>query len=747
MQIATAYIELRIDRKNAEKDAKDAATSIRQSFTDLFKAAAFTKGMQEAVSAASNLQQAAGATEAVFGTASKAVDDFAKTSAESFGISERGARELTAQLGALLKGFGFTRDEAAASSVEIAKIGADLSAAFGGKPEEAVAALGGALRGEFDPLERFGVSLTAASVAAKAVELGLAKSTSTVDAHSKATAALALIQEQSADVAGQFGREINTAAGQQAVATAKAEDAAASFGEVLLPIYTRVVKVVGDVAGVFGDLPAPVQTAVVAMAGLLFLSGPIGTLVGVFKDLSGAIAKVGISAGTQMSALALLAVPIAAMSLRAKELAKSNQEMIDSFAELGRATDAELFNEFALSLGKAAIAGEDTDSALTKLAETNLEAAKRVYEYGRAQQEAGQLTSDQVAVIDQLGTAIVAEDTARANQKATIDEHTAALDTNTESTVNAAAASREQTSVIETAAEATRENAKTAAAAATTQKAASDKITEAFGRNSDAADNVLQSIRDLYDEMLGQVDTQRAYERSVDDSEEALATYVETLKSHKKTSEEATDAARDTADQLIDTAKAYAASKGAADGSKTSIDLMIQSLFVQATKLSEGDPLRQNLLAYIAELQKIPASIDTQINLSVTGKTVTSDGRIVGIGTPKLGQAPVKSAAGRYVPAGSNLLTTVAEPGAGAEVILPLKDRNRLVELLGMPQVAGPIADALGADGGAAGGSSGSSGGMRSSAPIYIVVEGTPLRAVVAARDQELIYDVLAGAR
>ncbi|MGE0136544.1 MAG: hypothetical protein AB7R77_01860 [Ilumatobacteraceae bacterium] len=55
----------------------------------------------------------------------------------------------------------------------------------------------------------------------------------------------------------------------------------------------------------------------------------------------------------------------------------------------------------------------------------------------------------------------------------------------------------------------------------------------------------------------------------------------------------------------------------------------------------------------------------------------------------------MESAAGRYVPANSNLLTTVAEPGAGPEVILPLNNRSRLQQLLSLPEVAGPLGAAF----------------------------------------------------
>jgi hypothetical protein len=330
MRLATAFVEVRPDtkafkadlQKQTEADARDVGKTLGQALAG----GAFIAGAKRAVDAASSLQQAVGGTSAVFGESADSVEDWAQRADEAAGLSERAARELTSQIGGLLKGFGFTNDEAADLSVTLATLGADLAATFGGKPEEAVQALGAALRGETDPLERFGIALNQTLVNQKAVELGLAASTSAVDQNAKAQATLALITERSADAQGQFAREADTAAGQAAISAAKAENAAADLGENLLPIYTKLAEVVGSVADVFGSLPEPVQTAVIALAGVAALSGPVkaaseavGTLATITRtalsrgldtaakgafDLAGNLGKVSLGAGGLGIALA-----------------------------------------------------------------------------------------------------------------------------------------------------------------------------------------------------------------------------------------------------------------------------------------------------------------------------------------------------------------------------------------------------------------------------------------------------------
>lgn len=277
--LAERFVTIRPDTKNfradLERDTSRDVAAVGKTLAAALAGGAFLAGAKKATDAASNLQQAVGGTAAVFGESQDAIDDWAKGAAESAGLSERAARELTSSLGGLLKGFGFTESEAADLSITLAGLGADLAATFGGNPEEAVQALGAALRGETDPLERFGIALNQTLVNQKAVELGLAASTSAVDQNAKAQATLALITERSADAQGQFARESETAAGQAAISAAKAENAAADLGENLLPIYTKISEIVGTVADAFGALPEPVQTALIALGGIAALSGPV----------------------------------------------------------------------------------------------------------------------------------------------------------------------------------------------------------------------------------------------------------------------------------------------------------------------------------------------------------------------------------------------------------------------------------------------------------------------------------------
>ena len=228
-------------------------------------------GLFKAGQSAADLEQAVGGTEAVFKDTSGVIDAFAKDAAQSFGLSERAAREATTSIGGQLKGLGFDVDEAAEKSIELTGVAADLAATYGGTTAEAVQALGAAFRGEADPAERFNLFLNQNRVNAEAVALGLAETTSQVDANAKAQATLSLITKQSADAQGQFARETDSASGSMAIANAEFENAKAALGQSVAPI-------IGDIATKLGGLAEGFSKANEASGGLVSKLATFGTL-------------------------------------------------------------------------------------------------------------------------------------------------------------------------------------------------------------------------------------------------------------------------------------------------------------------------------------------------------------------------------------------------------------------------------------------------------------------------------------
>jgi hypothetical protein len=203
---------------------------------------------------ASNLQQAMGAVDSVFGDSADTIERWADTAGEAAGLSRRQVSEMAAVVGAQLQGMGFELEESAALTVELQQRAADLAATFGGTTEEAIQSISSLLRGERDPIEKYGVSVKQVDINARIAALGLDTSTAAAKKNAEAIAAMQLLMESTAKTEGQFARETESLAGTQQRLSANLENIRATIGTALLPQVAAVAERLNQ--AVTDNLPA-----------------------------------------------------------------------------------------------------------------------------------------------------------------------------------------------------------------------------------------------------------------------------------------------------------------------------------------------------------------------------------------------------------------------------------------------------------------------------------------------------------
>lgn len=200
----------------------------------------------KAVKAASELQQNMGAMQSVFKGSAAQMEKWASTAASTVGLAESEYAGLATVLGSQLKNMGVAQEQLGGQTNKLITLGADLAAQFGGSTSDAVSALSSLLRGERDPIERYGVSINEAAVKAKMAEMGLSSLTGEAAKNAKLSATLALLYDQTADAAGAFTRESTTLAGAQQRLSAGTENLYATLGTSLLPAVTAVTAALGS---------------------------------------------------------------------------------------------------------------------------------------------------------------------------------------------------------------------------------------------------------------------------------------------------------------------------------------------------------------------------------------------------------------------------------------------------------------------------------------------------------------------
>lgn len=198
------------------------------------------------VRAASDLQQSIGGVDAVFKENAKQVHAWASSAAKDMGLSKDAYNTAATAIGTTLKNAGIPMEELGGRTNNLIGLAGDLSATFGGDVAGATAAMGSALRGEFEPLRAYGISLSQADINARALVDSGKANVDQLTKEEKALATQALMYEQSADAQGAFARESNTLAGQSERLKAGFENIKAQLGTYLLPVLTTVVAYLSD---------------------------------------------------------------------------------------------------------------------------------------------------------------------------------------------------------------------------------------------------------------------------------------------------------------------------------------------------------------------------------------------------------------------------------------------------------------------------------------------------------------------
>lgn len=202
--------------------------------------AAAVKFGVDSVQAASAAQQSIGATETVFGRYARTVIRESDRAAQRMGLSANEYRELANTAGAMLQNAGIPLRKTADLTAKLNQRAADVAATFGGPTSDAMQAFTALLRGETDPIERYGVSIKESDIQARLAAKGLDKLTGSALNQAKQQERLALLFEQTEKSAGQFRRESGTLAGQQARLSASFENMQAKIGKLLLPMFTSL---------------------------------------------------------------------------------------------------------------------------------------------------------------------------------------------------------------------------------------------------------------------------------------------------------------------------------------------------------------------------------------------------------------------------------------------------------------------------------------------------------------------------
>jgi hypothetical protein len=295
---------------------------------------AIVTGGFKAAQAASDFNETVSKSGVIFGKASTEIKAFADTAAQSLGLSKQAALDASATMGIFGKSAGLAGTDLSNFSIEMVKLSGDLASFHNANPADVALALGAALRGEAEPIRKFGVLLNDAAVKAQAMKMGLYDGTGALDAQAKVLATQKIILQQTSDAQGDFARTSEGAANQQRILKAQVDNAKISIGQAFLPILEAVLPVlvtfataIGNNTDAFIAFVAVIGTIsgaiVLAKAGMMLYKAAAIITTGVNFALATSFTAVQVATGIGIIAVA---AGVAAFALYTKKMNAARKE-------------------------------------------------------------------------------------------------------------------------------------------------------------------------------------------------------------------------------------------------------------------------------------------------------------------------------------------------------------------------------------------------------------------------------------
>lgn len=203
----------------------------------------------DSISKASDLNETTSKIEQIFGASNKEVLKFADNADVAFGQTKQQALDAAATFATFGKAAGLSGEGLTKFSTNFVGLASDLASFNNTSPEEAINAIGAALRGESEPLRKYGVLLDDATLRQKALELGLIKTTKeALTPQQKVLAAQKAIYEQTTAAQGDFARTSGGLANQQRILEAQMDNLKTTVGTALLPVMLTLTKALTGLA-------------------------------------------------------------------------------------------------------------------------------------------------------------------------------------------------------------------------------------------------------------------------------------------------------------------------------------------------------------------------------------------------------------------------------------------------------------------------------------------------------------------
>lgn len=202
----------------------------------------------------SDLAEVQNVVDVTFPHMTAKVDEFAKSAAQSFGLSETMAKQYTGTFGAMAKAFGFTEQQAYDMGSTLTGLAGDVASFYNLSQDEAYTKLKSVFTGETESLKDLGVVMTQTALDSYALANGFGKTTSQMTEAEKVALRYSFVQKQLSAASGDFARTSGSWANQVRILKLQFDSLKATIGQGLINLFTPIIKAVNTLIGKLATL-------------------------------------------------------------------------------------------------------------------------------------------------------------------------------------------------------------------------------------------------------------------------------------------------------------------------------------------------------------------------------------------------------------------------------------------------------------------------------------------------------------
>lgn len=195
---------------------------------------------------ASDLNESINAVEVSYGDVADEVLKLGENSAQAFGLSKSDLNGYATQFSAFVKTIAGDGGDVVGTLEALVGRGTDFASVFNVDVSEALSLFQSGLAGETEPLRRYGIDLSAATVEAYALAHGIGDGTSELTEAQKQQARYGSLLEQTNAVQGDFVKTSDELANKNRINAAEWENVRAKIGDAFLPVASELADILSD---------------------------------------------------------------------------------------------------------------------------------------------------------------------------------------------------------------------------------------------------------------------------------------------------------------------------------------------------------------------------------------------------------------------------------------------------------------------------------------------------------------------